>query len=179
MKFLQSRIAQWFSRGLNNGPNLMHSCESTSLSLFTMSTHRNVCTDHCCENSFLSHVQLWCSLMRQHPWRAILADPDTPRWPIPQAGPSHQLRISTRAGGVHWEGRDKPVLLAAPAGCCHSCSERFQLCNLLWFGVNLCSFSKCQDMVALSLSPWASSGVALQLLKQTPPGYKQIILTQL
>lgn len=124
---------------------------------------------------FLSHAKLLCSLMRKRHWRAILADPDTPRWPMPQAGHLHQLRIWTWAGGMQWEGTGKPVLLAAAAQCCHSCSEEFQLCNLQWSEVNLCRFSNCQDTVSLSPFPMSQQWGEAQLLKQTPPGYKQTI----
>lgn len=176
MNFLQSRIAEWFSRGLNNGPNLMHNCESTSLCLFNMKTHINVCTDHCCANFFLSHVKLSCSLMRKHHWEALLADPETPGWVMPQAGHSHQLRILTWAGAC----RERQTGFS---GCCCSLWPQllwgFQLCNFQWFGVNLCRFSSCQDTIPLSPFPMSQQWGEAQLPKQTPAGYKQAILNQL
>lgn len=89
--FCRAEFLKWFSRGLNNVTNLMHSCEITCICLFKMKNHTSVCTDHCCANFFHFHVKPLYSFMKKHHWRSILADPNTPRWPIPQVGPAKEL----------------------------------------------------------------------------------------
>lgn len=172
MTFLQSRIAEWFSRGLNNGTNLMHSCESTSLCLFKMKTHINVCTDHRCANFFLSHVKPLCSLTKIS---SLKGDPGWPRYPKVANTPGWTLTPAEDLATSRWhtQGRQRQTGFA---GCC-CCwllpqllwkAQRFQLCNLQWFGVNLCSFSSCQDTVALSPSPMSQQHGMAQLLKKNP-----------
>lgn len=124
----------------------------------TWKTHNNVCTDHCCANFFLSHVKLLCSLMRKRHWRTILADPDSPRWLMPQAGHSHQLRFwheQVACSGRAQANRFCWLLLlvvatAAPRGFSYVISD-----DLGW----TCADSPAAKTRFLCLlSPWASSG---------------------
>lgn len=96
MKFLQSRIAEWFSRGLNNGPNLMHSCKSTSLCLFKMKIHINVCTDHCCADFFSLPCKTFVFSHEKTPWEGQ-------SWltQIPQCGQYPRLGPHTSWGSWH------------------------------------------------------------------------------
>lgn len=139
----------------------MHSCEITLSVYLKWKNYIDVCTGHWCANIFRSHVKPSCSLVKKHCWRSSLADPNTPRWPRPQVGPSHQPRSLTQAGGAHSGKQSKPFLLSAVAGCCQSCSEGLRGFGKVTsndFGWTCAVSPTAKPWVLCLLPPWASSG---------------------
>lgn len=99
--------------------------------------------------------------MRRHHWRAILAHHR------PQGGQcpgwqSHQLRTLAWAGAMCWEGTGKPVLLAAPVCCCHSCSEGFHSAMVWGEPVQILQLPRHGCFASCPHEPAVGSGAAPQ-----------------